>query len=218
MSSRPWYQRYPADFIAGTIDLTAEEKGVYSTLLDLLYLKHAPIEDDGKELARICGCSTCRFNVIKRTLVEVGKIVLSEGKISNPRFERQSSVEKQEADHFEQNGRNGGEKSAKDRARADAINDDFEPSVVAADATAQNLSSIYRLEKSEINSSKIEDKFAENRTARSEINNVDRQGLGSQNQPCSDTQILRYSDTQKERKERGGAFAPAVEPPIFVAP
>lgn len=36
-------------------------EGRHSTLLDLLYLKHAPIEDDGRELARICGCSTRQF-------------------------------------------------------------------------------------------------------------------------------------------------------------
>lgn len=213
MSGRPWYKRYPSDFIAGTVHLTAEEKGVYSTLLDLLYLKLAPIEDDGKELARICGCSTRRFNAIKKTLVEAGKIVLGDGKISNPRFERQSSVERQEADQFEQNGRNGGEKSAKNRTHAKAISDGFERSPVGADPAAQNLSSIYRPEKSEINSSKIEDKFAENRTAGNEIISLDRKGLGSQNQPYSDTQILR-----KKEEERGGAFAPAAEPPIFAPP
>lgn len=55
------------------------------------------------------------FNVIKQTLVDAGKIILGEGKISNARFERQSSVERQEAEQLEQNGRTGGEKSAKNQ-------------------------------------------------------------------------------------------------------
>ncbi|MBN8978030.1 MAG: YdaU family protein [Rhizobiales bacterium] len=116
MSSRPWYKRFPADFIAGTVHLSAEEKGVYSTLLDLLYLKHAPIVDDGKELARICGCSTRRFNCIKQTLIDRGKITVNDGKISNPRFDRQNLSEKKEAEKFEINGRKGGDKSAEKRA------------------------------------------------------------------------------------------------------
>lgn len=35
MAKRPWYKRYPSDFIAGTIGLSLEEKGAYSVCLDL---------------------------------------------------------------------------------------------------------------------------------------------------------------------------------------
>lgn len=85
-TARPWYKRYPAQFIAGTYRLTAEEKGVYSVLLDLMYDRGGPLEDDAKELARICGCSTRRFNTIKKSLADRHKkIVITDGLITNPR-------------------------------------------------------------------------------------------------------------------------------------
>lgn len=97
MSSRPWYKRYPSDFVSGTYRLTAEEKGVYAVLLDLMYDAGKPIVDDAQELGRVCGCSTRRFNQIKAKLVEDGKIIVRDGTISNSRFEKQ--VIKEEIEH-----------------------------------------------------------------------------------------------------------------------
>ena len=42
MSARPWYKRYPADFIAGTLQLSLDEKDAYSVVIDLLYDRGAP--------------------------------------------------------------------------------------------------------------------------------------------------------------------------------
>ena len=94
MSDRPWYKRYPSDFITGAIGLTAEQKGVYSTLLDLMYDRQRPITDDPIELGRICGCSTRRFKTIRTQLAEREKIILRDGLISNSRFEKQIASEK----------------------------------------------------------------------------------------------------------------------------
>jgi uncharacterized protein YdaU (DUF1376 family) len=88
MGKRPWYKRYPADFIASSMMLSAEEKGVFSTLLDLMYDRSGPNLDEPKHLARICGCSTRRFNQIKRELVERHKkLNIKDGLISNRRAE-----------------------------------------------------------------------------------------------------------------------------------
>jgi hypothetical protein len=85
----PWYKRYPSDFIAGTAMLTDAEKGVYSTIIDMLHDKGGPIEGSDADLARICGCATVkRFQGIKERLVKLGKIAVAEGHITNARFER----------------------------------------------------------------------------------------------------------------------------------
>ena len=105
MSSRPWYKRYPSDFISGTILLSAEEKGVYAVLLDLMYDRHAPITDEPRELARICGCTTRRFGQIRDKLIELGKITRAEGSLTNPRFENQSRLEQSEHEKLGENAR-----------------------------------------------------------------------------------------------------------------
>jgi hypothetical protein len=89
---KPWYKRYPADFIAGTAMMTAEEKGVYSTIIDMLFDRGGPVPDAPADLARICGCATPkRFVLIRDRLVALGKLTVASGHITNARFERDRS-------------------------------------------------------------------------------------------------------------------------------
>lgn len=85
MSVRPWYKRYPADFIAGTLEMSLEEKGAYSMVLDLIYDRGRPIPDDPQWIARVCGCSTRKWNTIRARLIEMGKINSEDGFITNGR-------------------------------------------------------------------------------------------------------------------------------------
>jgi uncharacterized protein YdaU (DUF1376 family) len=113
---RPWYKRYPAQFISGTYRMSAEEKGVYAVLIDLMYDRGGALEDDPRELARICGCSTRRFNAIKASLAERHhKIILDDGWITNPRALEQIEDEKKEHDRRAESGQKGGRKSAENR-------------------------------------------------------------------------------------------------------
>lgn len=88
MSERPWYKRYPSDFIAGALGLTLEEKGAYSIVLDLIYDRGRPIADDARYIAGVCGCSVRRWKAIRKRLIETGKIVAADGVISNSRAEK----------------------------------------------------------------------------------------------------------------------------------
>lgn len=84
MSARPWYKRYPSDFIGGTLDLSFEAKGAYSILLDLMYDKgRGVIPDDSAWIARVLGCSTRKWNQLREQLIEAGKIEVREGEIVN---------------------------------------------------------------------------------------------------------------------------------------
>ena len=111
MSARPWYKRFPADFIAGTLSLSLEEKGAYSVLLDLIYDRGGPIPDDPQWIARVCGCSTRKWKKIRETLLSAGKIHAKDGLLSNVRAEKQIENGAKEARKLAENGAKGAEKT-----------------------------------------------------------------------------------------------------------
>jgi len=88
MKGRPWYRHYPGDFLHGTMALTAEQKGAYITCLDLMYDRGGPIPDDASWLARQCGCSTRKWNTIRKLLIAADKLhVTDDGKLRNGRVD-----------------------------------------------------------------------------------------------------------------------------------
>jgi len=78
-----WYKRNPLDFINGTMNLSLEEKGAYSLILDLIYSNGAPIADDGRYLAGVCNVSLRKWVSLRNRLVETGKIIIRDGVISD---------------------------------------------------------------------------------------------------------------------------------------
>jgi len=67
---------YPSDWLAGTRGLSAEETGVYITLIARMYEMAGPIERDDQRLARLCGCKT------KNAFVKALEYLIEDGKIS----------------------------------------------------------------------------------------------------------------------------------------
>ena len=59
MGARPYYKRYPSDFITGCIKLSLEEKGAYSMVIDMIFDEGGAIENDPQWIARVCSCSFC---------------------------------------------------------------------------------------------------------------------------------------------------------------
>ncbi len=123
MSDRPWYKRYGADFIAGTLGLSLEEKGAYSIILDLIYDRGQGIPDDARYIAGACGCSVRKWNSIRQRLIDLGKIIAEDGIISNSRAEKEIENAAKTARKLAENGRKGGEKSAEKRSEANENND-----------------------------------------------------------------------------------------------
>lgn len=122
MSTRPWYKRFPSDFIAGTMNLTLEQKGAYSMVLDLIYDRGGPIPDDSQWIARVCGCSTRKWNKIRADLIEHGKIHVTNGLISNFRAEKDAFKNDFQARKLSESGAKGGLKSAEKRAKSKQTN------------------------------------------------------------------------------------------------
>ncbi|WP_245412512.1 YdaU family protein [Candidatus Liberibacter solanacearum] len=79
MNNRPWYKRYPADFISGVLELTLEQKGAYSIIIDLMYDRGGALPDNDKYIAGVCGCSIRKWRSIRIVLEKANKIFSKEG-------------------------------------------------------------------------------------------------------------------------------------------
>lgn len=88
---------YPSDWLAGTRGLSAEETGVYITLIARIYEMAGPIERDDNRLSRLCGCaSRAKFAKALEYLISEGKIQEHEGQLFNERAQKeiQNTTEK----------------------------------------------------------------------------------------------------------------------------
>lgn len=86
-----FYRRDPMAALNGMIGLSLEEKGVYNTIIDLLYSTWRPVEDSRPFIANWCGCAVQKLNPILDRLIAKGKIRrVQEGEIwvlTNDRFD-----------------------------------------------------------------------------------------------------------------------------------
>lgn len=81
----PYFKFYPADFMRGVRGMTAQEVGVYTMLLCLMYEEDGPIGDDALRLATHCGMRLSTFTKTLEKLVRLGKIERQDGTIFNDR-------------------------------------------------------------------------------------------------------------------------------------
>lgn len=75
MADAPWFKFWTENFLAGVADLNPEQRGVYITLLALMYDREGPLAYDPQSLAARCNMTTRAFNRILAQLIEIpGKI------------------------------------------------------------------------------------------------------------------------------------------------
>jgi hypothetical protein len=90
-----FYRRNPNDALAGMVGMSLEERGVYNTVIDLLYSTWRPVEDNRAFIANWCGCAVQKLNPIIERLIGRGKLVRFEeggaSYLSNSRFESERS-------------------------------------------------------------------------------------------------------------------------------
>lgn len=91
--SSNFYRRDAAAALEGMSLMSLEQRGVYNTVIDLLYLTWRPLEDNPKYIAGHCGCAVQKLNPILRQLVEMGKLVRftegGRGYLSNGKFDEE---------------------------------------------------------------------------------------------------------------------------------
>jgi uncharacterized protein YdaU (DUF1376 family) len=88
MGDTPFIKFYPSDFLAGTSGLSPAERGVYITLLCLMYEADGPIVWDNARLARRCGLPKSSFIRVLDGLLSQGKLINVGDMLSNKRAEK----------------------------------------------------------------------------------------------------------------------------------
>lgn len=86
MPSRPWYPRYPGDYLADTPMLSLEAHGLYNLILDYYWI-NGPLPDDEASLARLLRLDRRKF---RRTFAELlPYFSRKNGKIYNARMDKE---------------------------------------------------------------------------------------------------------------------------------
>jgi uncharacterized protein YdaU (DUF1376 family) len=86
--SMPYHRRYQQDALQGYRRLSLEERGAYTTILDLIYDEGGPIDHNERWLAGELNCSLRKARALIDELIAQRKIyITSGGKISNHRAE-----------------------------------------------------------------------------------------------------------------------------------
>src|SRR5215204_2936952 len=89
---RPWHKRYHEDALNGYMGLTLEERGVYSTCLDLIYMRGAPLRfetaAEQQWVAGWLGCSPRLARSVVGSLVSKGKFRLQRARRTTQRGTR----------------------------------------------------------------------------------------------------------------------------------
>lgn len=112
-----WYKRCGADFIHGTMNLTLEEKGAYSLCLDLIYDRGGPIPDDARWLSGVCGVSMRKWNSLRQSLINAGKLTSENGFLTNSRAALEIvSAELQRRNQAETGSKGGLKRAENERA------------------------------------------------------------------------------------------------------
>lgn len=88
MSDTPFIKFYPSDFLGGTSGLSPAERGVYITLLCLIYENNGPIAREDSRLSRRCGAPKAAFKKALDALLDEKKISEVDGMLTNNRAEK----------------------------------------------------------------------------------------------------------------------------------
>lgn len=85
MSRMDWHPRYHGAALEGMRRLSLEERGAYTTLLDLMYERAGGVPDDERFISGWLGCSTRLWRSIRERLISAGKIRIEGDLIVNDR-------------------------------------------------------------------------------------------------------------------------------------
>ena len=72
---------YADNWLGGVVLLTALERGVYDTMINLIYQTNGPLEDDDKAMAHACKAGKADYKRAKARLLELRKIEVVDGLI-----------------------------------------------------------------------------------------------------------------------------------------
>lgn len=124
MSGNPWHKRYHSDALAGYMALTLEERGAYTTFLDMMYDAGEALVEHERLFSGYMGCSLRLYRKLRDALLAKGKLKrLADGKLTNSRFEKEVEKSSKTSRKRAENGSKGGKASAEVRGKSNNNND-----------------------------------------------------------------------------------------------
>lgn len=126
----PYHRRYHGDALTGYRKLDLEERGAYTTILDLIYDAGGPIENNERWLAGELNCSLRKSRAILSRLLSLQKIFITvDGKISNHRCEQELDYALKTSRKQAENGSKPKRKSSENVKFRNKISDHEKPSL-----------------------------------------------------------------------------------------
>jgi uncharacterized protein YdaU (DUF1376 family) len=124
MTRTIWHKRFHGDALNGYMGLTLEQRGAYTTLLDLMYDSDwsIGIPDRERWIAGFLNVSVRRWRGLRDELIAADKIDIIDGQISNKRYRKERENAASLSRKRSESGASGGEKSGETRRKASNIN------------------------------------------------------------------------------------------------
>lgn len=120
MSKTPYVPFYTSDFLGGTGGMTAATKGVYITLLCLMYESEAPLKQSWSSLARRCGASNSAFKKAVEEMIADGKIVQVGGGLWSEKCDRHIFYRREKRSQTSQAAKSRWQKTKQNQGQGDA--------------------------------------------------------------------------------------------------
>lgn len=119
MSKNAWHKRYHGAALGGYMGLSLEERGAYTTVLDLMYdTEWAPgIRDNDRWIAGHLDVSVRKWRTLRACLFDKGKLDIFEGFISNKKYREVRENALEISRKRSESGASGGEKSGEVRRK-----------------------------------------------------------------------------------------------------
>lgn len=116
--ARQWYKRRGGDFLMATLGFpSVEHRWAYSAVLDMLNERDRPLADDPGFICGFTGLSKRRWSAVRQWLLDGGFLIIDRrGNLTNPAFEREREEREELRGIAVETGREGGLKSAQQRA------------------------------------------------------------------------------------------------------
>ena len=141
MNALPYYPRYPRDFFEGTAGMSLEEKGAYGLVLDLIYMMGARgLPDDPQYIAGQLGTSVRKWNSLRKSLIERGKLHSKDGIISNKRADKVKIKQRSYQDNQAENARGSNKNNTLvEPSQTDREEPKTEPNKIDDDSAGEGL-------------------------------------------------------------------------------
>lgn len=81
LGSMKFYKRDPDRALSGMAELTPQQRGVYNSIIDLLYSRDGDVEDDDRRVAKMLTIHWLEYRTVKTQLVMLGKVWNEGGKL-----------------------------------------------------------------------------------------------------------------------------------------